>query len=257
MRVDRSRSCSPTRTSPSDCTRGDCGGPRRGVGTRATGDTIALVAADGSGLAVSLIQSIFYGFGSGVLEPRTGILLPQPRRVLLGRPREPERARARQAAAAHADAADGRARWPRALGGGDDGRPRPAPDPRAAPAAPAGRGRRAGGGAAPRFIVGDAEPGAAVAVRRALASAWRRVHGRGRDARRDPSRTAASPAMRTRSRCATTARSTRAPTRARTGRRRPALSAESAAASTVALGPAVAATGLRRQDRRGVEALER
>jgi oxamate amidohydrolase len=41
----------------------------------ADGDTIALVAADGSGLAVSLIQSIYYGFGSGVLEPDTGILL--------------------------------------------------------------------------------------------------------------------------------------------------------------------------------------
>ena len=41
----------------------------------ADGDTIALVAADGSGLAVSLIQSIYFGFGSGVLEPDTGILL--------------------------------------------------------------------------------------------------------------------------------------------------------------------------------------
>jgi gamma-glutamyltranspeptidase len=41
----------------------------------ADGDTVALVAADGSGLAVSLIQSIYFGFGSGVLEPDTGILL--------------------------------------------------------------------------------------------------------------------------------------------------------------------------------------
>jgi gamma-glutamyltranspeptidase/glutathione hydrolase len=41
----------------------------------ADGDTIALVAADGSGLAVSLIQSIYFGFGSGVLEPDTGVLL--------------------------------------------------------------------------------------------------------------------------------------------------------------------------------------
>ncbi|HEY3764872.1 MAG TPA: gamma-glutamyltransferase [Gaiellales bacterium] len=46
-------------------------GPAR---VRPAGDTIALVAADDSGLAVSLIQSIFFGFGSGVLEPRTGIL---------------------------------------------------------------------------------------------------------------------------------------------------------------------------------------
>lgn len=38
------------------------------------GDTIALVAADGEGRAVSLIQSLASGFGSGVLEPTTGIL---------------------------------------------------------------------------------------------------------------------------------------------------------------------------------------
>jgi gamma-glutamyltranspeptidase len=41
----------------------------------AHGDTIAVVASDASGLAVSLIQSVFYAFGSGVLEPRTGVLL--------------------------------------------------------------------------------------------------------------------------------------------------------------------------------------
>jgi gamma-glutamyltranspeptidase len=43
--------------------------------TPAHGDTIAVVAADANGLSVSLIQSIFSGFGSGVLEPATGILL--------------------------------------------------------------------------------------------------------------------------------------------------------------------------------------
>jgi gamma-glutamyltranspeptidase/glutathione hydrolase len=43
--------------------------------TPAHGDTIAVVAADANGLSVSLIQSIFSGFGSGVLEPETGILL--------------------------------------------------------------------------------------------------------------------------------------------------------------------------------------
>jgi gamma-glutamyltranspeptidase len=41
----------------------------------ATGDTIALVTADGSGMAVSLIQSLYTGFGSGVLEPSTGVVL--------------------------------------------------------------------------------------------------------------------------------------------------------------------------------------
>jgi gamma-glutamyltranspeptidase/glutathione hydrolase len=41
---------------------------------RADGDTIALVAADADGNAVSLIQSLFWGFGSGILEPATGIV---------------------------------------------------------------------------------------------------------------------------------------------------------------------------------------
>jgi gamma-glutamyltranspeptidase/glutathione hydrolase len=41
---------------------------------RADGDTIALVAADADGNAVSLIQSLFWGFGSGILEPTTGIV---------------------------------------------------------------------------------------------------------------------------------------------------------------------------------------
>ena len=42
---------------------------------RASGDTIAVVTADDSGLAVSLIQSLFGGFGAHLLEPETGILL--------------------------------------------------------------------------------------------------------------------------------------------------------------------------------------
>ncbi|MEP6757984.1 MAG: gamma-glutamyltransferase [Actinomycetota bacterium] len=40
---------------------------------RPDGDTIALVTADAEGNAVSLIQSLFWGFGSGILEPVTGI----------------------------------------------------------------------------------------------------------------------------------------------------------------------------------------
>jgi gamma-glutamyltranspeptidase len=44
------------------------------VRTSANGDTIALVAADAEGHAVSLIQSLFFSFGSGILEPDTGIL---------------------------------------------------------------------------------------------------------------------------------------------------------------------------------------
>jgi len=44
------------------------------VGRLRAGDTIALVAADGDGRAVSLIQSLSSGFGSGILEPSTGII---------------------------------------------------------------------------------------------------------------------------------------------------------------------------------------
>jgi gamma-glutamyltranspeptidase len=43
------------------------------AGTAARGDTVAIVAAD-DGVAVSLIQSLFHAFGSGVLEPQTGII---------------------------------------------------------------------------------------------------------------------------------------------------------------------------------------
>ena len=42
---------------------------------RPTGDTVAVVATDDEGRAVSLIQSLFHGFGSGILEPSTGIIL--------------------------------------------------------------------------------------------------------------------------------------------------------------------------------------
>ena len=38
------------------------------------GDTIALVTADADGWGVSLIQSLYSGFGAGILEPSTGIV---------------------------------------------------------------------------------------------------------------------------------------------------------------------------------------
>jgi gamma-glutamyltranspeptidase len=41
----------------------------------AGGDTVALVAADEQGWAISLIQSLYNGFGSGILEPSTGVIL--------------------------------------------------------------------------------------------------------------------------------------------------------------------------------------
>jgi gamma-glutamyltranspeptidase/glutathione hydrolase len=43
-------------------------------GTAPLGGTAGLVTADADGYAVSLIQSLSWGFGSGVLEPTTGIL---------------------------------------------------------------------------------------------------------------------------------------------------------------------------------------
>lgn len=39
------------------------------------GDTVGIAAADSSGYAVSIIQSVFDSFGAAVLEPETGILL--------------------------------------------------------------------------------------------------------------------------------------------------------------------------------------
>jgi gamma-glutamyltranspeptidase len=40
-----------------------------------SGDTVAVVAMDAEGYAVSLIQSVFETFGSGILEPATGLIL--------------------------------------------------------------------------------------------------------------------------------------------------------------------------------------
>ncbi|MEV0738726.1 gamma-glutamyltransferase [Streptomyces sp. NPDC050549] len=42
---------------------------------RPAGDTVAITAVDESGLAVSLIQSVYQTFGSGICDPETGIVL--------------------------------------------------------------------------------------------------------------------------------------------------------------------------------------
>ena len=45
------------------------------AGPRPTGDTVAVAAVDADGAAVTLIQSVFQSFGSGLLDPGTGIVL--------------------------------------------------------------------------------------------------------------------------------------------------------------------------------------
>jgi gamma-glutamyltranspeptidase/glutathione hydrolase len=58
---------------------------------RPTGDTIAVVAADADGWAVSLIQSVFWAFGSGIVEPATGILCHNRGASFTLRPGSPNR----------------------------------------------------------------------------------------------------------------------------------------------------------------------
>lgn len=42
---------------------------------RGHGDTVGIAVVDSEGMSVSLIQSVYWAFGSGIVEPRTGILL--------------------------------------------------------------------------------------------------------------------------------------------------------------------------------------
>ncbi|GID64656.1 gamma-glutamyltransferase [Actinoplanes cyaneus] len=59
--------------------RAESTGPRppraESTGPRPGGDTVAVTAVDSGGTAVTLIQSVFGSFGSGLLEPGTGIVL--------------------------------------------------------------------------------------------------------------------------------------------------------------------------------------
>jgi len=50
-------------------------GERPAATAAAGGDTVGIVAADAEGWAVSVIQSLYNGFGSGILEPSTGVVL--------------------------------------------------------------------------------------------------------------------------------------------------------------------------------------
>ena len=101
--------------SPADRSPPLAGGP---------GDTVALVAADACGLGVALVQSLYDGFGSGILEPATGIVLHSRGSAFSLDPEHPNVTRRRQAPRPHPAAgrrpprrAPGRARR-------DDGRRR-------------------------------------------------------------------------------------------------------------------------------------
>ena len=65
------------------------------------GDTAYVCAADGEGMAVSLIQSIFYGFGSQVLVPGFGFMLQNRGSGFVLEDGHPNRVRAGQAAVPH------------------------------------------------------------------------------------------------------------------------------------------------------------
>lgn len=49
-------------------------GSPAGAGAVPRGDTVGIAAADGDGFAISLIQSVYHAFGSGLIDPQTGIL---------------------------------------------------------------------------------------------------------------------------------------------------------------------------------------
>ena len=138
---------------------------------RATGDTIALVTADAD-LRVSLIQSIYYGFGSGVLEPRTGILLHNRGACFSADPASPN-APAPGKRPLHtlmplmAERA-GRVRW---VAGTMGGHAQPQIHAQLLLRRQAGASAQAAV-AAPRFIVGEEVPGLAISVEEGFDSAW-------------------------------------------------------------------------------------
>jgi gamma-glutamyltranspeptidase len=69
---ERARSITPT--AAQDVTHG-FGEPLRTTPASGTGDTVYLMAVDSKGNAVSWIQSLFATWGSGLVEPETGVVL--------------------------------------------------------------------------------------------------------------------------------------------------------------------------------------
>ncbi len=94
------------------------------------GDTTGFVVADGQGNIVSVIQSLFNAFGSGVVPPGTGVLPAEPRPSLHDGPVASQRAGAGQAAVPHPDGLDQHARRPAGDGLCHHGRQRTGDVPR-------------------------------------------------------------------------------------------------------------------------------
>ena len=63
-----------------------------GQGTPPTGGTVYLTAADASGMMISMIQSNYMGFGSGIVVPGTGISLQNRAATFVTKPGHPNQA---------------------------------------------------------------------------------------------------------------------------------------------------------------------
>ena len=102
-----------------------------GPGAPPRGGTVYICAADASGMIVSLIQSNYMGFGSGVVVPGHRHQPAESRRRIFARARPSERSRRRQAAVPHDHSGLHHARRRAARRVRRDGRPDPAAGPRA------------------------------------------------------------------------------------------------------------------------------
>ena len=112
------------------------------------GGTVYLCAADADGMMVSLIESNYMGFGSGIMGGSTGIMLQNRGAYFSLDPAHPNALAPALADAPHAHAGHAAARRPRRGGAWRDGRRRPAADD--GPARHRPRRRRTGSAGARR-----------------------------------------------------------------------------------------------------------